>query len=123
MLMHTVAMCTSDEEADRGCHSQEIAVKVEVRLERGVGRSCRVRASEIQAFDSGRRLIVRPGEIRPGDWLRDLGTLRQVESIEELLSATGSGRIFVVRFASMAGVEDLALGIPGTVTVTIWRPT
>jgi len=68
-------------------------------------------------------MIVDSSEIRPGDWLRDLGTLRQVESVEELPSAVGSGRIFVVRFVSAPGVEDLVLSIPGTVTVTIWRPT
>ena len=77
----------------------------------------------IQVFDSRCPMIVDSSEIRPGDWLRDLGTLRQVESVEELPSAVGSGRIFVVRFVSAPGVEDLVLSIPGTVTVTIWRPT
>ena len=98
-------------------------MKVEVRPERGGRENCGLPESAIQAFDGRRQLIVRPDEIRAGDWLRDLGTLRQVESVEELPSGTGSGRIFVVRFASAPGVEDLALGIPGAVTVTIWRPT
>jgi hypothetical protein len=66
---------------------------------------------------------VRPHEIRVGDWLRDLGTLRQVESVEDLPSAIDSGRIFVLRFVPVPGVEDLVLGIPGTVMVTVWRPT
>lgn len=75
----------------------------------------------IQAFDNRRQIIVRPDEIRPGDWLRDLGTLREVESAEESPSAVGSGRIFVLSFMSAPGVEDLVLSIPGTVTITIWR--
>ena len=78
---------------------------------------------EIQTFDSRRQFIVSPGEIRPGDWLRDLGELRQVASMEESPAAGGSGRFFVVRFVSVPGIEDLKLSIPGTVTVTIWRPT
>ena len=77
----------------------------------------------IQTFDSRRQFIVCPGEIRPGDWLRDLGTLRQVESVEESSSAVDLERLFVLRFVSAPGVEDLALGIPSTVTITIWRPT
>jgi hypothetical protein len=52
--------------------------------------------------------------------LRDLGALRQVAAVEEL-SATGLGRIIVVRFASVPGIEDLALSIPGTVAITVWR--
>ena len=76
----------------------------------------------IQAFDNRRQYIVGPDEIRPGDWLRDLGTLRQIASVEEQ-SATGSERIRVVRFESTPDVEDLALTIPDAVTVTIWRAT
>ena len=77
----------------------------------------------IQVFDSRCPVIVDPSEIRPGDWLRDLGALRQVESVEEVHSAVGSGRAFVICFVSSPGVEDRPLSIPGTVTVTIWRPT
>lgn len=87
------------------------------------GANCRTSGVGIQAFDGRRQVIVRPGEIRPGDWLRDLGTLRQVESVEALPPATSPGRIFVLRFVSAPGVEDLALGVPESVTVTIWRPT
>jgi hypothetical protein len=77
----------------------------------------------IQTFDNRRQLIVGPDEIRSGDWLRDLGTLRQIESVEMPSAATDSDLLFVLRFISAPGVEDLALGIPNTVTVTIWRPT
>lgn len=103
--------------------TQEFAVKVEARRERGANGCSGPAEPRIQAFDGRRQFIVRASEIRPGDWLRDLGTLRQVESVEVLPSETGSDRIFVARFASMPGIEDLALGIPSAVTVTIWRPT
>ena len=80
-------------------------------------------SADIQTFDNRRQFIVRPDEIRSGDWLRDLGTLRQVRSVEKPSSATRSHRLFVLRFVSAPGVEDLTLGIPSTVTITIWRPT
>ena len=74
-----------------------------------------------QAPDGLTRHSVRPDEIQAGDWLRDLGTLRQVVAVEVLPATGSSGRMFVLRFASVSGVKDLALGIPGTVAVTIWR--
>lgn len=80
-------------------------------------------STDIQTFDNRRQFIVRPGEVRPGDWLRDLGTLRQVESVEKPPATTRSHRLFVLHFASAPGVEDLDLGIPSTVTITVWRPT
>lgn len=98
-------------------------MRTELWRECGLGGGHGVPARRIQTFDSRRQFIVSPDEIRPGDWLRDLGELRQVMSVEDLLAVGGSGRTFVVRFALVPGIEDLALTIPGTVTVTIWRPT
>ena len=83
---------------------------------------CGVPVATVQAFDNRRQFIVRPDGIRPGDWLRDLGTLRQVESVEAVAAGHGLRRLFVVRFVPIPGVEDLVLSIPDTVTVTIWRP-
>jgi len=74
-----------------------------------------------QDADDVTRHTLRPDEIQPGDWLRDLGTLRHVVSVEKLPAAGSTGPIFVVRFASMPGVENLTLGIPSTITVTVWR--
>ena len=74
----------------------------------------------IQTFDRRHPVSVKPSEIRPGDCLRDLGMLREVVSVEEL-PATGLGWIIVVRFASVPGIEDLALSIPSTVAITVWR--
>ena len=98
-------------------------MSTELWLDRCTGGRRLVSGPRVQAFDGRRQVIVGPHEIRVGDWLRDLGTLRQVESVEELPSAIGSGRIFVVRFVLMPGVEDLVLSVPGTVMVTVWRPT
>jgi hypothetical protein len=72
-------------------------------------------------LDHWQRAIVDPNEIRLGDWLRDLGVLRQVVSVEDFPATGGSGRFLVVRFAPAPGIEDLVLKIPDTVTVTIWR--
>ena len=96
-------------------------MKTELGLDQCEGGRRRVPAPRIQAFDGRRQVIVCPDEIRPGDWLRDLGTLRQVERVEELPSALGLGLLFIVRFVSVSGVEDLVLSIPSTVTVTVWR--
>jgi hypothetical protein len=96
-------------------------VRTELWAECGRGGSHGMPVPEIQAFDGRRQFIVSPGEIRPGDWLRDLGALRQVVSVEDLPAVGGSGRLFVVRFASAPGIEDRVLKVPDTVTVTIWR--
>jgi hypothetical protein len=75
-----------------------------------------------QASADLRRHAIRPDEIRPGDWLRDLGTLRQAAAVEETPSAISPGRTFIVQFIPQPGVEDRALGIASTVTtVTVWR--
>ena len=115
-------MCTRDQEADRDCHSRELAVRTELWAECGRAGGHGVPVSGIQTFDSRRQFIVCPGEIRAGDWLRDLGSLRQVKSVEESPAAGGSGRFFVVCFVSAPGIEDRALSVPDSVTVTIWRP-
>lgn len=122
MLMNTVAMCTSDQEADRDCHSRELAVKIEPWLGRGVGGGYGVPVSEIQAFDNRRQVIVRPDQIREGDWLRDLGTLRQVTSVEEASRMFSPNKSYVLRFAEAPAVPHLSLSIPSTVeAVTVWR--
>jgi hypothetical protein len=74
-----------------------------------------------QAPDAFTRHTVRPDDIRPGDWLRDLGTLRQVVSVETLPAMASTQRIFVVHFEPVPDVDDLALGIPASVMVTLWR--
>ena len=75
-----------------------------------------------QTSDGLRRHTVRPDEIRPGDWLRDLGTLRHVAAVEQMPSAFHTGRVLIVYFVPQPGIENLALGIDGALAaVTIWR--
>lgn len=76
----------------------------------------------IQTFDNRQQIIVAPGEIKPGDWLRDLGTLRQVGYVDALSVNSGPGTLYVIHFTAQSGVADKALGISSsTQQVTIWR--
>lgn len=74
-------------------------------------------APTIQAFDQRHPTIVEPSEIRPGDFMRDLGTLRRVESVE----TPADTRSVSVRFEG--GIDGLygTLSVPGDVPVTVWR--
>lgn len=73
----------------------------------------------IQVFDSRCPMIVDASEIRPGDWMRDLGRLRHVESVETtsepILPST------LVRFSDDAQGRYGMLSIREGVTVTVWR--
>lgn len=76
----------------------------------------------IQTFDNRRQLIVCPGEIKPGDWLSDLGTLRQVASVDALSLKTGPGMIHILHFEDQPGVANKALGFSTQADlITIWR--
>jgi hypothetical protein len=85
------------------------------------------------ADPAGRRyaLTVAADEIRPGDWLRDQGELRQVERVEsvhERLPARSDGAgppgptAFIVRFAVREDEAPSHLFIPAEVLVSVWRP-
>jgi hypothetical protein len=73
----------------------------------------------IQAFDQRRQIIVDATEIRPGDWVRDLGKLREVESVEAISSPCA--RSVSVRFAGGADGHYATLRVPEHVPVTVWR--
>lgn len=63
-----------------------------------------------------------PNEIKPGDWLCDLGTLRQVASVDALSLQTGPGMIHILHFAPQPGVANKALGFSTQAdAVTVWR--
>lgn len=77
--------------------------------------------TSIHTFDDRHQIIVQPGEIKPGDWLRDLGTLRQVEYVDGL-SVTGSGMLYILHFIDQPGIANFALGISSsTNALTVWR--
>lgn len=65
----------------------------------------------IHTFDTRQQHVVTPGEIRPGDWLRDLGTLRQVDFVDAISVAQGPELLFILHFVPQQGVPTLALGM------------
>jgi hypothetical protein len=73
----------------------------------------------IQAFDNRSPVIVVPSEIRPGDWMRDLGRLRQVESVEAARDPIVPGAL--VRFSDDADGQFSTLSVCEGVSVTVWR--
>ena len=57
-----------------------------------------------------------PSQIRSGDWLHDLGTLRQVDHVDSI------DTVHVVRFRFQAGVPHLARGFSSSGgPVNVWR--
>jgi hypothetical protein len=74
----------------------------------------------IQAFDSRSPVLLDPAEIQVGDWMRDIGRLRQVEAVEKADSHTLNG--YLVRFSDAADDTYATLSIPAGITVTVWRP-
>jgi hypothetical protein len=77
----------------------------------------------IHAFDQRRPIIVGPSEIRPDDWMEDLGTLRQVDYVDTLGVRTGSDAVHLIHFKHQQGVPDLVRGIPaGAPSMAVWRP-
>jgi hypothetical protein len=74
----------------------------------------------IHTFDGRQAVLVDPSEIRVGDWMRDLGRLRQVEAVEESSDSPVAGTL--VRFSDAADGPYTTLSIPaGGITVTVWR--
>lgn len=76
-------------------------------------------APTIQAFNQRHPLIVEPADIRAGDWMRDLGTLRQVESVNAPADPLARG--VSVRFVDGVDGKYATLSVPGDVPVTVWR--
>jgi len=70
----------------------------------------------VQTFDSRQPVaLTDPSEIKPGDWLEDLATLRQVESVDSI------GTLHVVHFLYQDGIPTLARGIASGTALTVWR--
>ena len=78
-------------------------------------------AQAIQTFDHRHPIIVDPSEIRPGDWMRDLGTLRQVESVQATDLQPTQGSHAAVRFVDGVDGRYGTLSVPEDVKVTVWR--
>jgi hypothetical protein len=79
-------------------------------------------ATEIETFDGWQPLIVYPSEIKPGDWLSDLGTLRQGASVDAVSLQTGPGMIRILHFEPRPGIANTALGFSTQAgAATVWR--
>lgn len=83
---------------------------------------------QIQSPPHAQRLTVKPSEIRPGDWMRDLGRLRQVETIERVGDGTSrtedetnAKALYVIRFADEPHGAFATLGLWEAIAATIWR--
>ena len=81
----------------------------------------------LQTFDGRQQVVLdHPGQIQPGDWLPDLGTLRQVKSVDTIGVGAGdsAGVVHILHFFPQRGVSNLARGISGgTRELTVWRKT
>lgn len=84
--------------------------------------------AQIQAPTNAQRLTLKPSEIRSGDWMRDLGRLRQVNTIEPLGDGvsrtddeTKSSALYVIRFADEPDGDFATMGVWEAFPVTVWR--
>jgi hypothetical protein len=80
-----------------------------------------MRIAQIQAPSNAQRLTVKPSEIRPGDWMRDLGRFRRVESIEPVEGEVASTTLFVIQFEDEPKADFGTLGVWEAIPATIWR--
>jgi hypothetical protein len=71
--------------------------------------------------DELQRLTVPPSEIRAGDWMRDLGRLRRIESIEPVEDNVIPSTLYTICFTDDADGAYPTLGVREVVPVTIWR--
>ena len=83
---------------------------------------------QIHAPADTERLTVKPSEIRSGDWLRDLGRLRQVGAVEPVGDGTSQAahgaqpiNLYVIRFTDEPDGDFSTMGLWEEFSVTIWR--
>ena len=83
---------------------------------------------QIQAPTNMRQLTVKPSEIRSGDWMRDLGRLRQVDTIAPVGDGMSqaddkakSSELYVIRFADEPDGDFATMGVWEAFPATIWR--
>lgn len=77
--------------------------------------------TQIATAHDRRRMQVHPAEIRPGDLMRDLGRLREVERVETLTGGI-TPTLYLVYFTDHLS-ELGSLGIRDAAQVTVWRTT
>lgn len=74
-----------------------------------------------QTYERRHPIIVNPAEIRVGDWMRDLGKLRQVESVETTDNSALHGATYSIRFSGGVDGDYATLTICEGVTAIVWR--
>ena len=84
--------------------------------------------ANVKAQTNTERLTVKPSEIRSGDWMRDLGRFRQVETIEPVGDGISqaddeakSSELFVIRFADEPNGDFATMGVWEAFPAAIWR--
>ena len=76
---------------------------------------------QIPDQDQPHRLTIRPSEIQVGDWMRDLGRLRQVKCIELVEENVNPSTMYTIYFADQLDEGYPTLGVREVFTVTVWR--
>jgi hypothetical protein len=74
----------------------------------------------LSGLDLRQRALDDAGGIMPGDWMADLGGLRQVESVDMIGVGVG-GVVHIVHFVEQDGVDSTVRGFSGGVSLTVWR--
>lgn len=79
-------------------------------------------AQSCMSTHSLRRLCLPPSKVRVGDWLRDLGRLRQVECVEAIDDPdVGTPTLYLLRSTADAGDAHPILGVRESIPLTLWR--
>jgi hypothetical protein len=78
-------------------------------------------AAQIPAPANTQRLTMKPSEIRPGDWLRDLGRLRQVGDIGPVDTEVVPSTLYLIRFVDQPDCDFGTMGVREETPVTVWR--
>lgn len=60
-------------------------------------------------------------DIMLGDWIVDIGTLRQVGAVDMIDRAVGERAVHIAHFVHQGGVENKAHGFSDDASLTVWR--
>jgi len=77
--------------------------------------------AQIQEPTNTQRLTLKPSEIRRGDWMRDLGRLRRVDTIEPVGDEITSETLYVIQFEDEPKADFGTMGVRAATPVTVWR--
>jgi hypothetical protein len=118
-LPASAALPLATPESSTWCHAVAESRPLAAHINTSSGRDGP--STGIQTFDSWQPLIVHPSEIKPGDSLADLGTLRQVEYVDTIGLSVSARAVHIVHFVRQDGVENLVRGFSDGASLTVWR--